>query len=239
MSWEHPKGGWNSATVAWPGTVFLIVVPRVQMKFLISLFRFDLPPVILFSMDGFRAEYLQTWSTLVPNINKLSKSWQGTERHRWRNPLLLSLPLGQHPCFVLPLQISVTDPCALCIFIGKNFPAFGSPCLFFKWHAHRSVCFWYVPCLKVASALWKSIMYTKSNVAFVRTGFRISARRLWLGKTRAWRSLGCWVNLASTSSPLKPPMFSTSGVRLYRKQVGPPFTAGRCLSGSFSSPLQR
>ncbi|GAB1294989.1 Ectonucleotide pyrophosphatase/phosphodiesterase family member 3 [Apodemus speciosus] len=32
---------------------------------------FDLPPVILFSMDGFRAEYLQTWSTLLPNINKL------------------------------------------------------------------------------------------------------------------------------------------------------------------------
>uniref|UniRef100_A0A8C0ZLT4 SMB domain-containing protein n=1 Tax=Castor canadensis TaxID=51338 RepID=A0A8C0ZLT4_CASCN len=34
---------------------------------------FDLPPVILFSMDGFRAEYLDTWSTLLPNINKLSK----------------------------------------------------------------------------------------------------------------------------------------------------------------------
>uniref|UniRef100_A0A8C6R4P5 Ectonucleotide pyrophosphatase/phosphodiesterase family member 3 n=1 Tax=Nannospalax galili TaxID=1026970 RepID=A0A8C6R4P5_NANGA len=32
---------------------------------------FDLPPVILFSMDGFRAEYLQTWGSLVPNINKL------------------------------------------------------------------------------------------------------------------------------------------------------------------------
>ncbi|XP_049756755.1 ectonucleotide pyrophosphatase/phosphodiesterase family member 3 isoform X1 [Elephas maximus indicus] len=32
---------------------------------------FDLPPVILFSMDGFRAEYLQTWHTLMPNINKL------------------------------------------------------------------------------------------------------------------------------------------------------------------------
>ncbi|KAM7135840.1 ectonucleotide pyrophosphatase/phosphodiesterase family member 3 isoform 2-T2 [Molossus nigricans] len=32
---------------------------------------FDLPPVILFSMDGFRAEYLQTWSTLMPNINKM------------------------------------------------------------------------------------------------------------------------------------------------------------------------
>lgn len=32
---------------------------------------FDQPPVILFSMDGFRAEYLQTWSTLLPNINKL------------------------------------------------------------------------------------------------------------------------------------------------------------------------
>ncbi|XP_048210049.1 ectonucleotide pyrophosphatase/phosphodiesterase family member 3 isoform X2 [Perognathus longimembris pacificus] len=32
---------------------------------------FDLPPVILFSMDGFRAEYLNTWDTLLPNINKL------------------------------------------------------------------------------------------------------------------------------------------------------------------------
>ncbi|KAM6279086.1 ectonucleotide pyrophosphatase/phosphodiesterase family member 3 [Porphyrio hochstetteri] len=32
---------------------------------------FDLPPVILFSMDGFRAEYLQTWSSLMPNIEKL------------------------------------------------------------------------------------------------------------------------------------------------------------------------
>ncbi|NXO02822.1 ENPP3 phosphodiesterase, partial [Rhinopomastus cyanomelas] len=32
---------------------------------------FDLPPVILFSMDGFRAEYLQTWSSLLPNIGKL------------------------------------------------------------------------------------------------------------------------------------------------------------------------
>ncbi|KAM4679437.1 ectonucleotide pyrophosphatase/phosphodiesterase family member 3 [Amazona ochrocephala] len=32
---------------------------------------FDLPPLILFSMDGFRAEYLQTWSSLLPNIEKL------------------------------------------------------------------------------------------------------------------------------------------------------------------------
>uniref|UniRef100_A0A8P0N319 Ectonucleotide pyrophosphatase/phosphodiesterase family member 3 n=1 Tax=Canis lupus familiaris TaxID=9615 RepID=A0A8P0N319_CANLF len=32
---------------------------------------FELPPVILFSMDGFRAEYLQTWDALIPNINKL------------------------------------------------------------------------------------------------------------------------------------------------------------------------
>lgn len=37
----------------------------------------------------------------------------------------------------------------------------------------------------------------------------------------------------------KPPMFSTSDIRLHRKQVGPSFTAGRCLSGRFSSPLQR
>nr|XP_021501340.1 ectonucleotide pyrophosphatase/phosphodiesterase family member 3 [Meriones unguiculatus] len=32
---------------------------------------FDLPPVILFSMDGFRAEYLETWNTLMPNIDKM------------------------------------------------------------------------------------------------------------------------------------------------------------------------
>ncbi|XP_038250528.1 ectonucleotide pyrophosphatase/phosphodiesterase family member 3 isoform X1 [Dermochelys coriacea] len=32
---------------------------------------FDLPPLILFSMDGFRAEYLQTWTSLLPNIKKL------------------------------------------------------------------------------------------------------------------------------------------------------------------------
>ncbi|NXU35393.1 ENPP3 phosphodiesterase, partial [Drymodes brunneopygia] len=32
---------------------------------------FTLPPVILFSMDGFRAEYLETWSSLLPNIEKL------------------------------------------------------------------------------------------------------------------------------------------------------------------------
>nr|XP_013814390.1 PREDICTED: ectonucleotide pyrophosphatase/phosphodiesterase family member 3 [Apteryx mantelli mantelli] len=34
---------------------------------------FDLPPLILFSMDGFRAEYLQTWSSLLPNIEKLQE----------------------------------------------------------------------------------------------------------------------------------------------------------------------
>ncbi|XP_069582112.1 ectonucleotide pyrophosphatase/phosphodiesterase family member 3 isoform X1 [Ranitomeya imitator] len=34
---------------------------------------FDLPPVILFSLDGFRAEYLQTWADLMPTINKLKK----------------------------------------------------------------------------------------------------------------------------------------------------------------------
>ncbi|KFO86516.1 Ectonucleotide pyrophosphatase/phosphodiesterase family member 3, partial [Buceros rhinoceros silvestris] len=32
---------------------------------------FDSPPLILFSMDGFRAEYLQTWASLLPNIEKL------------------------------------------------------------------------------------------------------------------------------------------------------------------------
>uniref|UniRef100_A0A8C3TM27 Ectonucleotide pyrophosphatase/phosphodiesterase 3 n=1 Tax=Catharus ustulatus TaxID=91951 RepID=A0A8C3TM27_CATUS len=31
---------------------------------------FTLPPLILFSMDGFRAEYLETWSSLLPNIEK-------------------------------------------------------------------------------------------------------------------------------------------------------------------------
>uniref|UniRef100_A0A8C5JM18 Ectonucleotide pyrophosphatase/phosphodiesterase 3 n=1 Tax=Junco hyemalis TaxID=40217 RepID=A0A8C5JM18_JUNHY len=32
---------------------------------------FTLPPLILFSMDGFRAEYLDTWSSLLPNMEKL------------------------------------------------------------------------------------------------------------------------------------------------------------------------
>ncbi|KAF7253951.1 Venom phosphodiesterase 1 [Varanus komodoensis] len=32
---------------------------------------FDRSPLILFSMDGFRAEYLETWSALLPNIAKL------------------------------------------------------------------------------------------------------------------------------------------------------------------------
>ncbi|XP_068866861.1 ectonucleotide pyrophosphatase/phosphodiesterase family member 3 isoform X2 [Aphelocoma coerulescens] len=32
---------------------------------------FTRSPLILFSMDGFRAEYLQTWSPLLPNIEKL------------------------------------------------------------------------------------------------------------------------------------------------------------------------
>uniref|UniRef100_H2ZVP0 Ectonucleotide pyrophosphatase/phosphodiesterase 3 n=1 Tax=Latimeria chalumnae TaxID=7897 RepID=H2ZVP0_LATCH len=32
---------------------------------------FSRPPVILFSVDGFRAEYLHTWSLLMPNIHKL------------------------------------------------------------------------------------------------------------------------------------------------------------------------
>ncbi|XP_066467298.1 ectonucleotide pyrophosphatase/phosphodiesterase family member 3 [Tiliqua scincoides] len=32
---------------------------------------FDRSPLILFSMDGFRAEYLETWSSLLPNVAKL------------------------------------------------------------------------------------------------------------------------------------------------------------------------
>ncbi|KAE8602451.1 hypothetical protein XENTR_v10013997 [Xenopus tropicalis] len=32
---------------------------------------FELPPIILFSLDGFRAEYLQTWEHLMPNIRQL------------------------------------------------------------------------------------------------------------------------------------------------------------------------
>nr|XP_020671209.1 ectonucleotide pyrophosphatase/phosphodiesterase family member 3 [Pogona vitticeps] len=34
---------------------------------------FDRSPLILFSMDGFRAEYLETWSALLPNLEKLKK----------------------------------------------------------------------------------------------------------------------------------------------------------------------
>nr|XP_016853977.1 PREDICTED: ectonucleotide pyrophosphatase/phosphodiesterase family member 3 isoform X2 [Anolis carolinensis] len=34
---------------------------------------YDQSPLILFSMDGFRAEYLETWSALLPNIERLKK----------------------------------------------------------------------------------------------------------------------------------------------------------------------
>ncbi|NXF90381.1 ENPP3 phosphodiesterase, partial [Eubucco bourcierii] len=34
---------------------------------------FTLPPLILFSMDGFRAEYLQTWASLLPNLEKFKR----------------------------------------------------------------------------------------------------------------------------------------------------------------------
>ncbi|XP_060609360.2 ectonucleotide pyrophosphatase/phosphodiesterase family member 3 [Anolis sagrei] len=47
---------------------------------------FDRSPLILFSMDGFRAEYLETWSALLPNIEKLKKCGTYTKYMRAAYP---------------------------------------------------------------------------------------------------------------------------------------------------------
>lgn len=177
---------------------------RSSEEFLFFIFRFDLPPVILFSMDGFRAEYLQTWSTLVPNINKLSKSWEPTECRWQSNPLIL--PLWQHRWFVLgpgSLKISRIYPHGLYIFTREIFSYMLVFLTFFLSSMSSFCLFWCVPCLKVTSELWKPIMYTNSNAAFVRTGLQVS-----MAVTREDESLkGCWVDLASINTLPGLPMF--------------------------------
>lgn len=39
--------------------------------------RFVRPPLIMLSVDGFRASYVKRGSAVIPNIEKLSKTWRG------------------------------------------------------------------------------------------------------------------------------------------------------------------
>lgn len=43
------------------------------LSFSFSLPRFETPPTLLLSLDGFRAEYLRTWGGLLPVISRLSE----------------------------------------------------------------------------------------------------------------------------------------------------------------------
>jgi len=43
---------------------------------------FETPPTLLFSLDGFRAEYLHTWSGLLPVISKLKNCGTHTKNMR-------------------------------------------------------------------------------------------------------------------------------------------------------------
>uniref|UniRef100_A0A8D1LUT2 Ectonucleotide pyrophosphatase/phosphodiesterase 1 n=1 Tax=Sus scrofa TaxID=9823 RepID=A0A8D1LUT2_PIG len=47
-----------------------------------SSLRFEKPPVLLFSLDGFRAEYLHTWGGLLPVISKLKTCGTYTKNMR-------------------------------------------------------------------------------------------------------------------------------------------------------------
>lgn len=53
--------------------ICILTDAKITVLFLLYSHSFDLPPVILFSLDGFRAEYLQTWGDLMPTISKLSE----------------------------------------------------------------------------------------------------------------------------------------------------------------------
>lgn len=52
---------------------FILFVIGVLM--FLSMYRFVRPPVIMLSVDGFRASYMKRGSMVIPNIEKLSKTY--------------------------------------------------------------------------------------------------------------------------------------------------------------------
>lgn len=50
-------------------------VAIIFLKLNVLHFRFVRPPLIIFSVDGFRASYMKKGSKVMPNIEKLSKSF--------------------------------------------------------------------------------------------------------------------------------------------------------------------
>ncbi|CAH2250109.1 ectonucleotide pyrophosphatase phosphodiesterase family member 3 isoform X2 [Pelobates cultripes] len=77
---------------------------------------FDLPPVILFSLDGFRAEYLQTWGYLMPNIEKLKNC-------------------GTHSKYMRAVYPTKTFPNHYTIVTGRHSPSAG-PAAKGHWSVH-------------------------------------------------------------------------------------------------------
>lgn len=60
--------------VGWPR---LISYNSVSFPPLMCVCRFVRPPLIMLSVDGFRASYVKRGNTVIPNIEKLSKAWTG------------------------------------------------------------------------------------------------------------------------------------------------------------------
>ncbi|KAM4042778.1 ectonucleotide pyrophosphatase/phosphodiesterase family member 3 isoform 2-T2 [Anomaloglossus baeobatrachus] len=87
---------------------------------------FDLPPVILFSLDGFRAEYLQTWGDLMPTINKLKKCGTHSKYMRSAYP---TKTFPNHYTIVTglyPESNGIIDNNMYDIYMNKNFSLSGN-----------------------------------------------------------------------------------------------------------------
>ncbi|XP_004630371.1 ectonucleotide pyrophosphatase/phosphodiesterase family member 1 [Octodon degus] len=65
------RSGWRSG---WPA--------KMEESSVSSTLWFDTPPTLLFSLDGFRAEYLHTWGGLLPVISKLKNCGTYTKNLR-------------------------------------------------------------------------------------------------------------------------------------------------------------
>lgn len=60
-----------------PGWPSLISYNSISLPPLMCVCRFVRPPLIMLSVDGFRASYVKRGNTVIPNIEKLSKTWTG------------------------------------------------------------------------------------------------------------------------------------------------------------------
>ncbi|KAM8998849.1 ectonucleotide pyrophosphatase/phosphodiesterase family member 3 [Sarcophilus harrisii] len=92
-----------------------------------------LPPLILVSMDGFRSEYLHTWSTLMPNINKLKTCGIHSEYMR---PVYPTKTFPNHYTIVTglyPESHGIIDNNMYDVYLNKNFSLSSKEILNPKW----------------------------------------------------------------------------------------------------------